>query len=85
MTKIQIAGVNALDEAVQLSKDVVKFTDDKSRVSVTIVDQATVRLVTTKGSYTLAKHPTLNMYQGTFNGHKCQITLKKIIGTITYR
>jgi len=84
MTKIQLAGVNALGEAIQLSKDVVRFTDDKSQISVSIVDQATVRLVTTKGSYVLTKHPTLNIYQGTLAGHKCQITLKKVVGTLTY-
>lgn len=84
MTKLPLIGINALGEPVKLAKDVAMFTDDKRKMSVTIVDISTVRLVTTKGSYLLAKHPTLNIYQGTCNGRKVQCSLQKIVGWVGY-
>jgi hypothetical protein len=84
MTKILVKGINALGEPVKLAKDVATFTDDKHKLSVTIVDISTVRLVTTKGSYLLQKHPTLNIYQGTCNERKVQCSLQKIVGWVGY-
>lgn len=84
MTKITIAGVNALNEPVKLAADVHRFTDEKNRVSVTIIDATSVKLVTAKGVHTLTKHPTLNIYQGVCAGHKTHIILKKIVGQLIY-
>jgi hypothetical protein len=41
-------------------------------------------LTTPNGSYTFKRHPTLNIFQCQINGIKAQLTLKKIVGTLTY-
>ena len=41
-------------------------------------------LTTPKGEYTLTKHANLNIYQGVINGVKVRLTLKKVVGTLTY-
>ena len=41
-------------------------------------------LSTPKGEYTLVKHASLNIFQGTINGVKVRLTLKKVVGTLTY-
>lgn len=84
MTKITITGVNALGEPVKLAADIHRFTDDKNRVSVYILNDYTIKLVTAKGSYQIQRHPSLNIYAGEFNGHKVHISLKKIVGHVIY-
>jgi len=41
-------------------------------------------LTTPKGSYTFKKHPSLNIFQCQINGIKARLTLKKIVGELTY-
>lgn len=82
--KFELKGVNALGEPVKLSADVVKFTDDKAYFSISDVTDKSLKLTTPKGTYFLKKHAQLNIYQGEFNGHKVQVSLKKIVGWIQY-
>jgi hypothetical protein len=91
MTKMKLVGVNALNEIVKLSKEVYLFSDMDGKVSVTIEDSSTVKLVTSKGVFFLKKHPTLNIYQGVMKSsvpkardYKCHIILKKVVGELIY-
>ncbi len=83
MKKFRLQGINALGEVVKYAADVVKFTDDKYYFSVCYVGDG-LKLVTPKGTYALKPHATLNIFQGSFNGHKVQVSLQKVVGWIGY-
>ena len=53
-------------------------------VSVAITRGVDALVTTTKGSYTLIKHPTLNIYQGVMNGIKVHVTHKAWVGQLIY-
>jgi len=61
----------------------IAFVADGYRVFSNYTDQ-TVTLITPKDTYSVPKHPTLNMYADTLNGIKVHITLKKLVGQIIY-
>jgi len=84
MKQFKLQGVNALGEAVKLSADVLHFVDPEGNFEVSHDAPETIRLVTTKGSYILKHHPSLNVFMGELNGHKVHVSLKKVVGQLTY-
>ena len=82
--KFRLQGVNALGERVKLGAEVVSFTDEKKYFSIKIESPTTIRLVTPKGSYSMKKHQSLNLFQANIAGHKAQVSLQKVIGWIGY-
>jgi hypothetical protein len=53
------------------------------RITETL-DDTQVCVRTPKGVYYLDKHPVNNIYKGTINGIKVQVSLKKMVGTLIY-
>jgi hypothetical protein len=84
MKTFNLFGINALGHAVKLGKEVISFTDDKKQFSIIILDSCYVQMTTAKGVYNLSKHPTLNYYNATINGHKVQIHLDKVVGWLKF-
>ncbi len=84
MKQFKLQGVNALGEAVKLSADVLHFTDPEGNFEITHDAPGTIKLVTVKGTYILKRHPSQNVFMGELNGHKVHVTLKKVVGQLTY-
>jgi hypothetical protein len=84
MKSYKLAGVDVLNRPVNLAKDVSYFTNSSNYFKVFIKSSSTVEVVTPKGVYVLAKHPTLNIYSGKCADHKVHVSLKKIVGKVIY-
>ncbi|RLB94158.1 MAG: hypothetical protein DRH26_01980 [Deltaproteobacteria bacterium] len=82
--KVKLTGINVLGERVKFLKDVVEFTDDNSYFSITMGDANSVKLITPKGTYYLKKHTSLNIYSGICGDTKVRVSLKKIVGLLSY-
>ncbi len=67
------------------AKDVVAFEsmDRYFRVRL-IMNERRVVLATPKDEYHLGRSLTGNLYCGQANGYKVHVTLKKIVGKVTY-
>ena len=64
---------------------VADFINKDKCITVTeFEDCSAVELRTEHGTYTVPKHPSLNAYIGTCSDVKVRITLKKMVGTLTY-
>lgn len=84
MRSFNLVGKTLDGTVARIGKDVVIFVDTDVKFSVTVLDASRVNLTTAKGSYTLIKHQSLNIYQGTCNNHKVQVSLKAISGWIKF-
>lgn len=84
MKQFKLQGVNMLGEVVKLSADVAHFQDPEGNFEISLDTPGTIKLVTTKGSYILKRHTSLNVFMGECNGHKVLVTLKKVVGLLTY-
>jgi hypothetical protein len=84
MKTFALFGINQLDQPVKLGKEVISFTDADGNFSITVTDACYVQLKTSKGVYNLSKHPTLNYFNATINGHKVQVHLKATTGWLKF-
>jgi hypothetical protein len=84
MKSFDLVGVNQLGVAQEKGKDVISFTDRDGNFSISVLDSSYIQLSTKKGCYNLSKHPTINYFSGTLNGHKVQVHLKPVSGWIKY-
>lgn len=63
----------------------INFSNKAKFVTVTeFEDDSAVELHTKHDVYIVPKHPSLNAYIGVCNGYKVRITLKKMVGTLSY-
>ena len=83
MKQISLVGLNTEGKPARIASEVIVFWDDGGKIEVTLTAKA-VKMVTGKATYYLAKHPSQNYYFATCNGHKVQISLKKIVGEVRY-
>ena len=61
------------------------FINLQQEVIVTEYDNGTgVVIKTPKGEYQIPKHTTMNSYHGNCGQWKVRVTLKKMVGTLTY-
>ena len=82
---IKLFGITENGEIAKTSdsNNVKLFTDDNGTFSIKMQPNAVV-ITTKKGKYEIEKHATINAYIGVCNNIKVRITLKKIVGTITF-
>lgn len=64
--------------------ELLMFINIEKSITVAIKRDVDAIVTTTKGCYTLKKHPILNIYQGTMNGVKVHITHKAWVGQLIY-
>lgn len=84
MKRYDLAGITATNKPARIAADVVGFVNHSDYFNVHAVSKDSLQLSTPKGSYTLLKHATLNIYQGTCNGRKVHVSLKKIVGELRF-
>ena len=85
--KIQLAAVNAQGKKVNSCncQERVEFVNLRQEMIVTEYENgAGVVIKTAKGEYQLAKHATMNSYHGQCGGFRVRVTLKKMVGTLSY-
>lgn len=79
-----LVGRKADNTNARIGTEVRTFTDKDNNFVVSYLDTGSIQLVTAKGTYTLQKHPVLNIYSATLNGHKVQVSLKAISGWLKF-
>ena len=85
MKRFDLIGVDVTGQPVKLNKDVSEFIGHNNYFHIQpSYDNSFVTLITPKGSYTLKKHQSLNLFQGNCEGHKVHVSLKKIVGEIRF-
>ena len=85
MKSIPLIGMKNKSDAARIGAEVKGFLDADRKVAVTVSsDSKSVVLKTTKGSYTLHKSLVTNRYQGSCNGHRVHLCLKKVSGKLVY-
>jgi hypothetical protein len=93
MKRYPLFAVDALDKPVKLSSQAIRFTNESRYFGITVSLEGTtiggptvevVKVVTPKGVHELKKHATQNYFHGTLNGHKVQVSLKKVVGELRY-
>ena len=79
-----LTGITATHQSARIAREVIGFIGHNEYFHIHAVSKDSLQLSTPKGSYTLLKHPTLNIYQGTCNGRKVRVSLKKIVGELRF-
>lgn len=84
MKTFTLVGIDQMNVAQTVGKNVIAFVNREGDFSITIKDASNIQLATKKGCYNLPKHPTLNYYNGECNGHKVQVHLKAVSGWLKF-
>ena len=84
MKRYDLAGITATHQSARIANEVIGFIGHNEYFRIHAVSKDSLQLSTPKGSYTLLKHATLNIYKGTCNGRKVQLSLKKIVGELRF-
>jgi len=81
-----LVAVDANDKPVgsHNCKDAVAFLCDSPFFRVEHIAPGKISLTTRKGEYEILRHTSLNQYSTELNFVKVRITLKKMVGTITF-
>lgn len=78
----RLEAVNALGETVRTAKERSYFVGNKNYFRID-PSEAAVKLTTPRGVYYLKKDHR-GIYAGSFKGVKIEISLQKVVGTISY-
>jgi len=63
----------------------VKFENSDGKIMIYENPQGLIRMITTKGTYTLYPHATIqNLFTGEAKGVKVHFAMKKIVGKLIY-
>jgi len=88
---VALVGMKSRTEKARIGIEVVGFMDINQKFIVTchvetvdIPDKNSITLKTAKGEYTLQKHASANRYEGTCDGIKVHVCLKKVSGNLIY-
>jgi len=84
MKRYPLIGIDAFNNHARISADVVAFTGHNEYFRITCPAMGELTLITPKGSYPLKRHTQLNIFQGTCDGVKVHVSLKKIVGELRY-
>ena len=84
MERISLVGLDIDGKPARISKNVVHFNNVQDTLSICNRTDKFCELHTQKAMYKLIKHAKLNIYTSTCNGHKVQVSLKKVVGELRY-
>ena len=83
--KLIAVDINGKDVNSNNCQHRVEFVNRDKGITVTEYENGKGIVVrTTKREYHLTKHVSMNMYRGFCLNHKVRITLKKMVGVLTY-
>ena len=84
MERISLVGLDIDGKPARIGKNVVRFSNTQDTLTICNHTDKFYELHTQKAMYKLIKHTKLNIYTGTCNGYKIQVSLKKVVGELRY-